>query len=293
MSEINLRSGKTRIVIREAIINGYVPLGEALRRWFLGGEYGGVRIDFSDIQKYKKSDTLVILGSGPSFTRVDAEVSQFLRGCDTFGINFSFLNPHIIPTYQIISYEPDGTAQAVLSREVRRRSQTLASVVFMVSDKMLWRFGHPRIMREFYPDHPLWCRFSLSPNLALINSALEFTDEQFDRTLTYRGTLTVALEIVRGFGYKKIVLAGVDPFSGAHFFDDYQDMQDYVAYQKARHPKMTVYENMIPKRGKELTIDMYLHALREYMQRKYGTQLCTLFSDDQLAGILPPSDLVQ
>lgn len=283
---------KCRTILREATEKGYVSPFVALQRWFLPGGRGNTKISFADLKKMKRSDTLVILGSGPSFARVNASVAQVLHDCDTFGMNFSFLNPNIVPKFQIISYESEEIAKRVLSREVRRHSQALAPTVFLVSDKMLWRFGHPRIMREFYPDNPIWCSFALPRNYSVGDQGGGFTDDRFSNTLVYRGTLTVVLDLIKDFGYKKIVLTGVDPFSNAHFFDDVPDMEDYIEHYKARFGGASVYESMVPKKGKELTIDLYLRALQAYMWRKYGTRLCTLFSDDQLVGILPPSNLV-
>lgn len=272
----------------ENLNHRYISYNEFIKR--VVANYGSSYsiINLEKAKALKKSDTLVVLGSGPSLNLLSGKMLKEIECFDTFGINYSILKEDITPTFHLISYEPNSFGVSVLRREVSRQRKRLASTVFFLNSKTISRFGHPLIMPEFFPENPICCYYQSPPSISMERKK-PFADSDFDKTLVYRGTLTVVLNLAVSLQYKNIVLAGVDPQTSEHFFDEMACMSDYVAYQKERHGSQIFdkYVNMIPKKGKEQTIDQYLYALRSYLLRKKKIHLWVAFRDSFLFPGLP------
>lgn len=272
----------------ENLYNKYVPYSEGMKRSIsnFGTNYSIISID--EASKRKKSDTIVILGSGPSLNLFTGKWIERMKSFDSFGINYSLLKEDILPTYHQISYEPNNFGLNILAREISRQSERLSSTVFMLNSKTLWRLGHPLIMPEFFPDNPVCCYYK-SPVSIGMERKRPFLDSDFEKSLVYRGTLTVVLHLAVALEYKNIILAGIDPQTPKHFFDDMPCMSDYIEYQEKRYGVdfFKTYENMMPKKGKEQTIDQYLYALRSYLLRKKKIHLWVAFRDSFLFPGLP------
>jgi len=267
--------------------NRYVGFRDAARRWKANAEVAYDIFGLEGALRFKTSDTVFILGSGPSLGRIQGPIAEEVSRCDSISLNFSMMYPHTKPAYLLLSYEREGIARDVLCRELAAHRARLADSVFLLSRKMLWRLGHPRVLPEFFPENPLCWLYDIPPAISF-STARDFRDEDFDKTLVYRGSMTVALHVAVTLGYKNIVLVGVDPNTSEHFFDSYPSMTDYVEFQKSRpHIKRVMTENMYPKTGKIHAIDVYLYALREYLARKKGVQLHVAFEDSVLCPGLP------
>lgn|GEM_PF-2010244 len=268
--------------------NRYVSIPDAVIRMVRNRRLPYRMCDIGAAKGMRGSGTVFVLGSGPSLNRIKGNIVEKVRAHDSFGINFSVLFDAITPTFQQMSYESEGIARGMICQALASQKARLTDSVFMLNTKMLWRMGHPRVTPEFFPDNPCCCIYSLRPPIAF-QTERPFLDSDFESSLVYRGTLTVVLDLVVRLGYTRIVLIGVDPDTSDHFFDSYECMKEYVAFQNSRPigNRQKKIESMYPKGRKIHPINVYLYALREYMERRHGIELLTAFSDNMLYPGLP------
>lgn len=243
--------------------------------------------DLESARKFKTSDTVFILGAGPSLNMLQQKHFETISKHDTFGINFTFLKKEILPTFHQISYETSW-GLPYQTRVLSSRRKSLNDTVFFLNNKALYRMGHPRITPYYFSEEPKCCLYEL-PDPISLERPRPFTDSDFDRTVFYRGTLTIVLELVLKLGYKNIVLLGVDPDKVSYFFEDMEEMKPYCdrLYKRYRKQGMTQYENMVPKGNKFNTIDVYLYALKDYLSRKRDVNLFIGFKNNMLHPGIP------
>ena len=268
-----------RVAARDHYCNKYVSYGTAVKNWFKFRNVKYKMYNLKSVTRFKTSETIFILGSGPSLNLLTPQQIKTILSHDSCGINYSFLKAEIVPTFQIISYERDPIAQKFIIELLSPRRKLYSNTIFFLKQKALCRLGHPRITPYFFPEQPKCC-FYWFPKSIHLEKPRPFTDEDFDRTVIYRGTLTVVLDLVLKLKYKKIVMLGIDPDTSAYFYDTMEEMKEYCAYFKPKKHKM--YENMVPKGNKFNTIDVYLYSLRDYLLRKRGVELFVGFKDSML-----------
>ncbi len=277
-----------KYVAHEHFHNKYLPYTAAIKNYV---KYRKIKYEMHNLYsvlRFKTSDTVFILGAGPSLNQISKEHSDIIMKHDSCGINYSFLKEEIVPTFQQMSYERDKVAQEFIIRHLAPRKKKLKDTVFFLNDKAYYRLGHPRITPFFFPEEPRCCFYKL-PKPINLEKLRPFTDEDFDRTVFYRGTLTIVLELTLKLGYKNIILLGVDPDTPEHFFDNMDEMREYCAYndQYWDPNKHKVYENMVPKGNMFNTIDNYLYALKDYLLRKRGVNLFVGFKNNMLYPKIP------
>lgn len=243
--------------------------------------------DLESVTKFKTSDTVFILGAGPSLNQLNQEHLNIIADNNSCGINYSFLKEGIVPTFQQMSYENDWGLD-YMARALSKRKHLLKETVFFQHTKAYYRMGHPRITPYFFSEEPKCCLYKL-PDPISLERPRPFTDNDFDKTVFYRGTLTIVLELVLKLGYKNIVLLGVDPDKVAYFFEDMEEMKPYCdrLYKRYREQGMKQYENMVPKGNKFNTIDVYLYALKDYLSRKRDVNLFVGFKNNMLNPGIP------
>lgn len=272
-----------RTAARDHYRNKYVSYGTAVKNWFKFRNVNYEMYNLESVTRFKASETIFILGSGPSLNLLMPEQIKTILNHDSCGINYSFLKAEIVPTFQLLSYEPDPIAQKFIVELLSPKRKLYSNTVFFLNNKTLFRLGHPRITPCFFPEQAKCCFYWLPESIHL-EKPRPFTDEDFDKTLVYRGTLTVVLDLVLKLKYKKIVLLGIDPDTPAYFFDAVEEMKEYCAYhnQYWDPKKHKVYENMVPKGNKFNTIDVYLYSLKDYLLRKRGVELFVGFKGSML-----------
>jgi len=258
---------------------------------------GGYRIlDGQDIKRVRSSDTLFILGSGPSLNLVGNKEQCVIQKHDTLGMGLSFLFDRIIPTYQIFSQEVNLGSdrgrehQTNLFQEYRH---SYRSVITLIGKNALFRLVHPRLMPEVFPEHPSVHYLFNRPN-GKYDHARGFDKLYFDQSLIYRGTLSVALEFAFKQEYKSIVLLGVDPSRWQYFYQDDPRTKGTLesTYRLAKgvppnSNQYSQYVGMHRRPGNEGTILEYIQGLTNYLAEHHDVSLMTGFGNSDLCPHLP------
>jgi len=253
-------------------------------------------MSLEQVHSYKASDTLFILGNGPSLGWLDSEQIQLINQHDSLGISLSFLFDKIVPNYHLMPLEREWegnrgrTTMLSLFRDYRSRYK---KTIVLMPQKSLYRLGHPRWMPEAFPISPRIHYLQPKPR-ARFSPSSGFNDAFFETSLIYRGSLTSALDFAVGQGYQTIVLIGVDPKKWTYFYQDdprlklHLDETYNLAYGASQGAGPdSPYVSMQPRNGLEGTLTEYLGALRGYLERHRNIHLMTAFSSGDLAGVLP------
>ena len=253
------------------------------------------RITARDIKGVRRSDTLFILGSGPSLNLIGKKELDAVRCHDVLGISLSFLFEDIIPTYHFFPLERESEndhGRSTMVRLFQVYKESYDEVIMLCPYKAQYRLGHPCFLPNVFPPNPKihYLRQREKPKY---NADEGFTDAYFDQSLIYRGTLTVVLEFAYTQGYKNIVLLGVDPLRFMYFFQDYPIMQKYLEELylnyfgcHAGSGSTKPYVNMQTRPGSEGSILEYLSELRPYLMKYHGISLKTGFRDSELSPYL-------
>ena len=148
------------------------------------------------LKKIKKSDTLIIVGNGPSLNKMDL---NFLKNYDTFTANAFHLKAKqlgLSPTYHIV----EDNLPAYENREALSRFHT--GLLFIPHD-LAWMYRNAKV--------PVWeFLFMRSALLYRLRRKFEFSLRP-DLKIYWGGTvLFAALQIALFAGYRKVILIGVD-----------------------------------------------------------------------------------
>ncbi len=186
-----------------------------------------------DLPRYQRSDTLFLLGSGPSINQIAPERWEAVAQHDSMGVNFWLVHP-FVPTFYVMESIAYGGARDEAARRLRelanRRARDYAGTVKIVTD--LFERG-----RQFV--------FDLSPefrqNLYTTYNVpmLARTEEEFDAGVKYleaKGvfrpsrrigglfkyalSLSLLLTLALRLRYRRIVLCGFDMRTQDYFYQD-------------------------------------------------------------------------
>lgn len=274
------------MAVQESIRNRYIPYHCAAYNYFRNWRLSYETYTLKTVKQFITSDTVFILGAGPSLNQLSQHHFAMIAQHDSFAINYAFLKKEIRPTFVQLSLEKDWSLQYMV-RALEHGKEQLRDSIFFLHTKSLYRMAHPRLTPEFFSRDPKCCIYTLPDSIQLKNKRI-FTQKDFDKTVFYRGTLTLVLELVLRLGYRNIVLLGIDPDQLAYFFDDYSFMQEFCdrLYGSWEARGITTHESMVPKGNKFHTIDTYLKALNRYL---LASDRARLFLG--LEGSLPLADL--
>ena len=188
--------------IRDHYQHKYVSYYEALYNFIrsLGISYKSLSI--SDLKLYKNSETLFILGSGPSLNKLNSEQINHINLHDSFGINYSFLKADIIPTYHHFGWHRNRYNRWKLLFSPYR--EKYKNVVIMMHKKSMYRrLTHPRLTPLLFPINPTIFIYDV-PETIIVKENKMITNDQFEKSLLYRGSMSLVLDIVQNMGYKKL-----------------------------------------------------------------------------------------
>ncbi len=264
----------------------YLPYWAQAWVWITQRPGGYELLSLDEVRERKRSDTLFILGSGPSIRRVRPDQWEYVGQHESFGINFSLLLD-IVPTYHVVEDGKVAWHRELTKRVLAPRRQGLSPTIWFISNRHRRRLIHPRYTPELFPDPARVCVFQL-PERLLLERDRPFTAEDFEKSVRYRGTMSLVLYLAMQLGYKRIVLLGVDLHTPRHFFEDMEEMRAYVENVSRDQLDETLpFPVMIPKEGTFRPLDEYLYALNELHLSRKGIELYVGNQDSMLCPRIP------
>jgi hypothetical protein len=204
-----------------------IPRAERNRR-----RSGFGRLDELDLRKWKSSDTLFILGSGPSINEISADRWAAISRHDTIGFNFWLYHRFVPKIYFAESHILDADLRGLVAYQsiAARRALDYADTLKIIFNMHLngkheadewpaeWKRGF-----HAAPDLPLPARDEdeIMYGLRYLHSKHVFGNRWKLRCLfRYCSTVTGLIAFGQILGYSKIVLCGIDLKVQEYFYQN-------------------------------------------------------------------------
>ncbi len=254
----------------------------------------GCVIDDS-FRKRRNSDTIFILGSGPSINDMSESDFEIIRQHDSIGFNwwmahdfvpdfyffqFSKKSTEILKLYNLKKTDYGKSIIIIRGSFLGSNCQQLRSVI-----KDNFEESKTFYINEF-PIHSR-CSLPISDLITFVKNLGIFDFNVIaDFTVKWRGTLGLIVSFAYQMGYSKIILCGVDMLNSDHFFDHekYDDLRREIYLPR---PGQHNIETMMSKRYSSNTVAEYMRHLYEHMLCEHGVQMYILSERSALNGVLP------
>ncbi|MES0879089.1 hypothetical protein [Roseibium sp. SCP14] len=252
-----------------------------------------------DFLKYKKSNTLFVLGSGPTINDLDKADFELIAKHDSIGFNW-WLVHDFVPTMYMFQFPPNRENEITSIFKDRENEYKEVPIIFrgsqlgVNSDEYLpiieSTFGGYDIyfMNEF-PVHSK-CEIDVDKLIQFVKNLGFFEYSRIPKFFVkWRGTLGLLVSFGYAMGYERIVLCGIDmndETAGQHFFDatDYNESRSkYSLPASGEHNIHTMMDTQYSKN----TVGVYLAALNQHMRTRNESQIYVASSKSALASILP------
>jgi hypothetical protein len=189
-------------------------------------------LDQVDLLQMKSSDTLFVLGSGPSINRISAERWRLIAAHDTVGFNWWLYHAFVPKFYflEVIEKEVFPEAFECYLTLASRRAADYASTIKIAME--FHRLGAqtldhlpPAFRKNLFAAHKVEAP---ARNEAELTRALRYLQTggafqvtgRFSSLLKYAASLTTMLAFALKLGYKRVVLCGIDLKRPDYFFQD-------------------------------------------------------------------------
>ncbi len=244
-----------------------------------------------DILNHKKSDTIFLLGSGPSINQISDEMWKEIGECDSIGFNYWFIND-FIPTYYMFQF-PEGDEILDMTLDILAdRHESLKHVPFILrgsaiaNNKVDLNDKRVELLKQnevyFLNEYPL--HMMVETDIDLVLEYLDLLDLMPFGKLTkfipkLRSSMALLIVLAYQLGYKKIVLCGMDMKGGFdHFWDAPQYKEVYEKYRlevkQANEP--IGFELFTEERFSKNTVPEYVYHLSDWMRKKSGVEISVI-----------------
>jgi len=236
----------------------------------------------NEILQYKKSDTIFILGSGPSIIDISPREWVHIGKHDSIGFNYWVAHGFVPNFYMLqINQDDDQTALTILEDKYSEyrdvpfliRGSAFARCDFDLNNKRLDLLKKNPVY--YVNEYPIAGRCQIDPFLLFkYMDALGFMKfgQICDFVPKWRSSLGLIIMLCYQMGYKKIVLCGMDMLSSDHFWD----FQPYLEVKmKYSLPDVgTANLNSFTDPSMSLnTVPKYVYSLRDWMKEKKGVKI--------------------
>lgn len=233
----------------------------------------------NDILKYKTSDTIFLLGSGPSINSITPQQWNHIRQHNSIGFNYWFAHD-FVPTY----YMFQGVDNAMLDL-LKDKNFEYNDIPFLLrgADLAQGKFDLKDSRLNSLKNNPVYYvnTFPFSSKCSIdVNLLFQFVEdlglltfgEIADFVPKFRGTLGLLISLSYQMGYKNIVLCGMDMKDSHHFwdFEPYKNIQK--KYQLPGYDD-TNLNSFTDKSWSHNTVPHYVYGLHDWMSKKSNVQI--------------------
>jgi len=262
----------------------YIRYWETYVKWlrFQAIQAGYTLANRNNLSKYKTSDTLFILGSGPSINEINEEEWGIIAKYDSIGFNYFMAHP-FVPTYYHMELPHKDIG---MFRECyAQRQEAYKNIPFMVNYHFIAKdykkgdldFIHNKLITvaRMYPHAKT---NELSRIFRFLYRHIEPVDDCF--LINYRGSLSLMISLAIALGYKKIILTGIDLKTSDYFFCNKRyacvatqtltQTRCAPASEVSNSPHATADPSFIPS---TVTIDRLMHIYDEAVLKERGIKI--------------------
>lgn len=248
-------------------------------------------LSLSDFQKQRKSDTVFLLGSGPSINKINKSDWDQIMLNDSWGFNYWFCHDHVPDCFFAQSHlkSPEGpefdlNMDILMTKMLMDKENQYKNVRFYLRgdnvNKYIFhesKFGKAILSNDFncflMSELVVSSNINIEPNYILKKLyEFGFFSKYSDKTPIPKlgNTITELISLALITGYKKIILCGIDMNDESHFYDTDHYLNKYkylrtlkeICDKQVVHPHM---DNNIKKyTNKDIIIDLQQLANKEF-----------------------------
>jgi len=297
----------TRLVRHDAKTT-FTLFSESLRSLKAAKAYeqkGCPTVNTRELSTSRKSDTVFILGSGPSINDISAEEWNEIRKHDSWGFNFWFCHPFIPTAYFVQSViRPESDSDIIERLDdliytiLKDKTKEYEAVNLFLRgdginherfhDTKLGRFvmNHEGFTRHIVPELPVSSKNRI--DLDILYSQLKkqgFYDTHDEPwpVPKFGGSITELISLAAILGYKKIVLCGIDMNDGGHFYDqkEYYEKYPFLKELSERNNKANGHVHM-NKSIRKFTVKDLILGLNKFVGKEFGAEIFTYSKKSRL-----------
>ena len=172
------------------------------------------------LYKYKNSDSCVFLGSGSSINRISKSEWRVLEKYDLWTVNNWVYHPSIVPDFYHVETKFYG--YEILQRRMFEKSELYKDTKFIFpKGKLISVNGGSRSLHKVVPNSMHKFEYLLkSRDVKRTHPIFNANYQIHPKILTksYNMSLTILFELMYKFGYKKIIIFGVDLKDSYYFW---------------------------------------------------------------------------
>lgn len=184
-----------------------------------------------EVLSKKTSETLFILGSGPSAGKLTPDQLKEISEQDSLAFNDWFLHHSFVPSHYILQFKRTSETHAIVSQALKDKASMFKKTnIFLRGDEQtfakdliydLEKYEFGARPAFFVPEWPISTDSQIDPNKYLqVLSQAGFLNHGKTASFVPRpaGTAGLAMCLAMQMGYKQIVLTGIDLEGAGYFF---------------------------------------------------------------------------
>tara|TARA_X000000950_G_scaffold41475_1_gene45378 strand:- start:552 stop:1487 length:936 start_codon:yes stop_codon:yes gene_type:complete len=257
-----------------------------------------------DLQKYRKSEILFLLGSGPSINELNKSDWDKISSNDSWGFNFWFCHDFIPKKYflqspisNLNSPEHLLALDNMMTKMLIDKREKYDKVKFFLRGDGVnnHEFHETKIGKTFFAHG---FDYSFLPEL-IVSSKSRIPPKKIIRKMYLGGffskknklmpipkfgsTITELISFGLINGYKKIILCGIDMNDGGHFYDSnqYYKKYKYLKVLSDTNNSKNIHEHM-DKNTRKYTIKDIVLELNYLAKEKFGSEIFVSSSTSSL-----------
>jgi hypothetical protein len=259
------------------------------------------RVLDASILANKSSETLFILGSGPSINRISEKMWARIGSNDSVGFNW-WMAHDFVPTYYVLQF--NGSPELVRLAHLRSAAYKQTPIIlrgdyFSRGLAQLDRDQSYRFLMEhnlhYLVEYPISSQCSVPIENLVRHAELlgMLTHGRVGSPVPkWRCTLGLLLSLGFQMGYKRLVLCGMDMSSNDHFWDDPEFQHLYSGYNLpvCEHNRRSSRRGIMAFTDESVspnTVPRYVEYLASWMNRSAGVEIYIQSEETLLHPSLP------
>ena len=231
------------------------------------------------ILKYKTSDTIFILGSGPSINDISPQDWKYVEQHDSIGFNWWIVHDFIPSLYM---FQAASTNMLELLKDKYSdyrnipfliRGSAFAKGEFDYEDERLNLLKSNPVY--YIKEYPISSKCSIDINM-LFNYMENLGFMTFGHIANFvpkwRSTLGLLISLSYQMGYQKIILCGMDMHDNGHFWDYEPYLELKKKYSLPDKDKSNI-ATFTDERISPNTMPRYVYSLHDWMYNKNGVKI--------------------
>jgi hypothetical protein len=251
----------------------------------------------AELRRYKRSDTVFILGSGSSINNYNIEFLDHINKNDSIGFNFGMMMK-LVPNYfvlemgrdkniseklfnniNIVSNEYQNSCILVKDGDFQKHNLNDTNLVENISVKVLKVSSVP-INKEKNFDY-------LSSYISNKYTKCTKKTNKVPTIYSKRATVFSLINFAHILGYKNIILCGVELDNNKYYYNDLRDELLSKGFLLPEiYPEKKIHKTNDPKIS-EITIEKLILFYDRYILKENGIKLYTATNESVLAKNLP------